>query len=70
MKNSLLGTILINLISTTLLAHSYPEITSVVSTADGVSLAWTNPALDSVYTVQTRTSLSSGGWTNATMRYR
>jgi hypothetical protein len=46
------------------------ELTSITSTTNGVSVAWTNPAPGYAYTVQVRESLTSGAWRNGKSRYR
>lgn len=46
------------------------EFTSILSTTNGVRMAWTDPGPGHAYTVQVRESLTSGGWRNAPTRYR
>jgi len=61
---------LTSLLSITAQAQTPVELTSITSTTNGVRVAWTDPGPGQAYTVQVRASLTSGTWTNATMRYR
>ena len=66
----LLTCLLLGLWSTAAQAQVSIELTSITSTANGFSMAWTEPAPGQAYTAQVRESLTSGTWRNATMRYR
>ncbi|MHB9006911.1 MAG: alpha/beta hydrolase family protein, partial [Limisphaerales bacterium] len=57
------------LLSTAAPAQTPVELTSVVSTTNGVSVAWTDPGPGQAFTVQVRESLTSGAWRAATTRY-
>jgi pimeloyl-ACP methyl ester carboxylesterase len=65
-----LGFLLMSLLSTAARAQTPIKLTSIVSTTNGVRLAWTDPGPGQAYTVQVRESLTSGDWSNATTRYR
>jgi nitrous oxidase accessory protein NosD len=46
------------------------ELTSIIPTTNGVSVAWTDPGPGQAYTVQVRESFTNGAWRDATTRYR
>ena len=45
-------------------------ISSIASTTNGLALSWSGESSNTAYTVQFRSSLTSGEWQNASMRYR
>src|SRR6266511_3654605 len=47
-----------------------PVISRIASTTNGLALSWSAENTNTVYTVQFRSSLTSGAWQNASMRYR
>jgi len=47
-----------------------PLISHVTFTTNGLALSWSGESSNTAYTVQFRSSLSSGAWQNASMRYR
>jgi len=67
---SLLICLLLSLLSTAAWAQAPVELTSITTTTNGVSMAWTDPGPGQAYTVQVRESLTSGTWRNGAMRYR
>ena len=46
-----------------------PVISGLTSTSNGLALSWSGDT-NTVYTIQTSSDLSTGTWSNATMRYR
>ena len=67
---SLLTCVLMSLLATAALAQVLVELTSITSTPNGFSMAWTEPEPGQAYTAQVRESLTSRTWRNATTRYR
>jgi pimeloyl-ACP methyl ester carboxylesterase len=67
---SLLICLLLSHLATAARAQAPVELTSISSTTNGVSMAWTDPGPGQAYTVQVRESLTSGAWRNGTTRYR
>src|SRR6266540_6885619 len=47
-----------------------PVISRIASTTNGLALSWSAENTNAAYTVQFRSSLTSGAWQNASMRYR
>jgi hypothetical protein len=47
-----------------------PLISHVTFTTNGLALSWSGESSNTAYTLQFRSSLSSGAWQNASMRYR
>ena len=47
-----------------------PMISRVTSTTNGLALSWSGESSNTAYTVQFRSSLTSGAWQYASMRYR
>ena len=69
-RESLLICLAMSFLSTAAQAQAPVELSSITSTTNGVSVAWTDPGPDQAYTVQVRESLTSGAWRNGTTRYR
>src|SRR5436309_13843296 len=67
---SLLTCLLLSLWSAAAQAQAPVELSSITSTTNGVSVAWTDPVSGQAYTVQVRESLTIGAWRNGAMRYR
>ena len=67
---SLLICLLLSLLFIAAQAQTPVELTSITSTTNGVSVAWTDPGPGQAYTVQVRESLTSGAWRNGATRYR
>lgn len=65
-----LALLAILLLAPTALAQTPVELTSIVSTTNGVRLAWTDPGPGQSFTVQVRNSVTQGAWRDATTRYR
>jgi len=51
-------------------AQTPPVISSIASTTNGLALSWSGEGSNTAYTVQFRSSLTTGDWQNASMRYR